>query len=43
MEVKWINGDTNPIDTITKGKPYTVLLQLININQVKLRAVGWVK
>ena len=43
MEVKWINGDTNSTDTITKGKPYTVLLQLINTKQVKLQAVGWVK
>ena len=25
-KVKWINGDTNPADTITKGKPYTALL-----------------
>ena len=36
IKVKWINGDNNPTDTIIKGKPYTVLLQLININQVKL-------
>ena len=32
MEVKWVNENTNPVDTIIKGKPYTVLLQLININ-----------
>ena len=25
-KVKWIDGDTNPIDAIIKGKPYTVLL-----------------
>ena len=43
IEVKWINRDTNPVDAITKGKPYTVLSQLININRVELRAVGWVK
>ena len=42
-KVKQINRDTNPIDTMTKGKPYTALLQLININRVKLQAVGWVK
>jgi len=28
---------------MTKGKPCIALLQLININQVKLWAVGWVK
>ena len=39
-EVKWINGDTNPADAMTKGKPCTALLQLIDTNQVKLRAVG---
>ena len=32
MEVKWIDGDTNPIDAMIKGKPYTVLSQLINMN-----------
>ena len=39
-EVKWINGDTNPADAMTKGKPCTALSQLIDTNQVKLRAVG---
>ena len=43
MEVKWINRDTNPVDAIIKGKLYTVLSQLININWVKLRAVEQVK
>ena len=42
-EVKWINGETNPADAITKGKPYTALTQLININQIDLQAVGWVE
>ena len=40
IEVKWIDRDTNPTDAIIKGKPYTALLQLIDTNQVKLRAVG---
>ena len=31
-KVKWINGDTNPTDAMTNGKPYTALLQLINTN-----------
>ena len=42
-KVKWIDRDINPADAITKGKPYTVLLQLINTNQVELQAVGWVE
>jgi hypothetical protein len=39
-EVKWIDGDTNPADAMTKGKPYTAPSQLINTNRVELRAVG---
>ena len=42
-KVKWIDRDTNPTDAIIKGKPYTALLQLININRVKLQAIGQVK
>ena len=42
-EVKWINGETNLADAITKGKPCTALSRLINTNRVELRAVGWVK
>ena len=42
-EVKWIDGDTNPADAMTKGKPCTALSRLINTNRIELRAVGWVK
>jgi len=31
-KVKWINRDSNPVDTITKSKPLLALKQLININ-----------
>ena len=31
-KVKQIDGDTNPTDTMTKGKPCTALSQLINTN-----------
>ena len=31
-KVKWIDGDSNPIDTITKSKPSLALKRLININ-----------
>ena len=31
------------MDIMMKGKPYTALLQLIDTNRVKLRAIGWVK
>ena len=36
VEIKWINGGSNPINTITKLKPYQVLKDLININIIKL-------
>ena len=31
-EVKWIDGDSNPADAITKSKSSLALRQLININ-----------
>jgi hypothetical protein len=42
-EVKWIDGETNPADAMTKGKPCTALSQLIDTNRVELQAVGWVE
>ena len=42
-EVKWIDGEANPADAMTKGKPYTALMRLINTNQIDLQAVGWVE
>jgi len=32
IEVKWINGEANPTDAITKGRPYVALQRLINTN-----------
>jgi hypothetical protein len=42
-KVKWIDGDTNPADAMTKGKPCTALTQLIDTNRIELQAVGWVE
>jgi hypothetical protein len=42
-KVKWINRNTNPADAMMKNKPCTVLSWLIDINQIKLWTVGWVK
>ena len=42
-EVKWINGDSNSINAITKSKLLLALKQLIDINQIKLKTVKWVK
>ena len=42
-KVKWINGDSNPIDAITKSKPLLALKRLINTNQIELKTVEWVE
>jgi hypothetical protein len=42
-EVKWIDGEANLTDAMTKGKPCTALLQLIDTNRIELQAVGWVE
>ena len=42
-EVKWIDGEANPTNAMMKGKPCTALSQLIDTNQVELRAVRWVE
>jgi len=42
-EIKWIDGESNPADAMTKGKPCAALTQLIDTNQIDLQAVGWVE
>ena len=42
-EVKWIDGDSNPADSMTKSKPLLALKQLIDINRIKLKIVEWVE
>jgi hypothetical protein len=36
-KVKWINGNDNLVDTITKAKPCQALKTLININKLDLK------
>ena len=43
IEVKWIDGEANPVDAMTNGKPCAALTRLINTNQIDLQAVGWVE
>ena len=42
MEVKWIKGDSNSINLITKSKAYTALEKLIDTNYLKLHTIEWV-
>jgi hypothetical protein len=40
-EVKWIDGNTNPADAMTKTKPCQALKDLINTNMVNLQVTEW--
>ena len=42
-EVKQINRDSNPADTMTKNKLLLALKRLININRIKLKTVEQVE
>ena len=38
-KVKWIDGDSNLADIITKSKPLSAFKRLINTNWIKLKTV----
>jgi len=42
-EVKWVEGDTNPADSMTKSKPSNALKMLIDTNKVQLKEKDWVE
>lgn len=42
-EVKWIDGEANPADAMTKGKPCLALTNLVDTNRIDIEAVGWVE
>ena len=42
-KVKWINGNSNPTDLMTKGKASTALKKLINTKYLKLQTMEWVE
>lgn len=42
-EVKWIAGDTNPADAMTKAKACDALARLIDSNFIELKEEGWVE
>jgi len=43
VEVKWIKGESNPINAITKSKPSNALERLINTNTLQLDVEEWVE
>lgn len=42
-EIKWIAGDSNPADALTKRKGGTALSRLIESNRLDIKALGWVQ
>ena len=42
-EIKWISGDTNPADAMTKSKPCRALEELINTNKLHIEVSAWVE
>ena len=42
-ETKWIDGNSNPADAMTKSKPCQALKDLIDTNTVKLEVTEWVE
>jgi hypothetical protein len=42
-EVKWIDGNSNPADAMTKPKPCNALKKLIDTNEISIDAIQWVE
>jgi hypothetical protein len=42
-EVRWIDGENNPADAMTKKKPCQALSNLIDTNTIKLEVTEWVE
>ena len=42
-EIKWIDGEANPADAMTKGKACAALTQLVDTNRIDLQEIGWVE
>jgi hypothetical protein len=43
FEIRWIHGQDNPADSMTKAGPNKALQQLVEANEITLRMKGWVK
>ncbi|QGA14690.1 hypothetical protein EYB26_002346 [Talaromyces marneffei] len=42
-EVRWIDGNSNPADAMTKSKPCHALQELIDTNKLRINVDGWVE
>lgn len=43
MKIKWIDGNSNLVDTIIKVKPYRTLQDLINTNAISFITLEWIE
>lgn len=42
-EIRWVNGDDNPADAMTKSNPNKALEIFIDTNEMIVRVEGWVE
>jgi hypothetical protein len=42
-EVRWVEGNSNPADAMTKANPNKALEQLIDNNQLTVKIDGWIE
>jgi len=43
FEIRWINGQDNPADAMTKANPNKALETFVDTNTLRVRVEGWVK
>ena len=43
QEIRWINGQDNPADAMTKSNPNRALEKFLDTNHLQVRVEGWVK
>ena len=43
FDIRWINGQDNPANAMTKSNPNKALETFISTNTLKIRVEGWVK
>ena len=42
-KIRWICGENNPADAMTKASPNSALERIISTNKATIRLEGWVK
>lgn len=42
-EVRWIDGESNPADAMTKTKPCRALQAIIDSNRLEINVGGWIE